>query len=285
MQQAVAQLPGHHHRDQHDDPLLVALAGASRRRPRWARRPTRIRCAAPAAARRDPTWPTAGAVPGLAAGVAGRSRRCTTVTATTCGLMDSALEIPYQVSLDTPVTGTTTMMGLACGLAGISPRPSARPARRVVAVDPGEQRDEHRYRQHHDPRALGELGHQEHHGGHGGRGRAEAVKGRLVLPVRWPGPPPVHDQAGLRQREPGEHPDGEQRDQRQGVARHGDEQRGRQHRQGPDPQRRTPAGHPAARTGAAGSGASLSRLASTGRPPKEVLAASASTIVMVRDIT
>jgi hypothetical protein len=47
----------------------------------------------------------------------------------------------------------------------------------------------------------------------------------------------VHDQAALRQREAGEHPDGEQRDQRQHVPAHRDEQHAGGDGQRPDPGR------------------------------------------------
>ena len=46
------------------------------------------------------------------------------MTASTCSLIDSATEIPYWASLDTPVTGTTTAVGLAWGLPGIPPMPA-----------------------------------------------------------------------------------------------------------------------------------------------------------------
>lgn len=42
------------------------------------------------------------------------------MTASTCRLMDSAREMPYSVSLETSVTGTTTAVGLPSGLPGIS---------------------------------------------------------------------------------------------------------------------------------------------------------------------
>ena len=69
----------------------------------------------------------------------------------------------------------------------------------------------------------------------GGDDGAEAVDGGAALPARRPRPPPVHDEAGLREREADEDADGEQRDQRVGVAVDGDEERAREHGEHHDP--------------------------------------------------
>jgi hypothetical protein len=75
-----------------------------------------------------------------------RAPTWTTVTASTCPLMDSACEMPHSVSLETPVTGTTTAAGLPSGLPGISPRPRAPPGCVVVVVNPDKHRDERGHR-------------------------------------------------------------------------------------------------------------------------------------------
>ncbi len=65
--------------------------------------------------------------------------------------------------------------------------------------------------------------------------RAEPVDHGAPAPAGRSLAAPVHDEAGLREREADEHPDGEERDERVGVAAHGDHE-GRGHeRQDHDP--------------------------------------------------
>ena len=95
----------------------------------------------------------------------------------------------------------------------------------VVGVDAEEEHDEGRDGDDDHPGALGELGDQEDDSGDGRDARAEAVDGGAAAPAGRAFPPPVHDQPRLGQREPDEHPDGEEGDQLVGVAVDGDEQR------------------------------------------------------------
>src|SRR5258708_28510463 len=152
----------------------------------------------------------------------------------------------------------------------------------VVAVDPGKEPDQRGHGEHHHPCSLAELRDEEYHRGHRGSDGAEAVDERLLPPMPRPGPPPVHNQATLRQGEAGENE----------MAKSG----------------MSASVFPRAATSSAADnipsaqmpGATTcrssrmakkcgrqfflaSKLASTGRPPNEVLAASASTTVMLSD--
>ena len=148
----------------------------------------------------------------------------------------------------------------------------------VVGADPHEEQDQERDRNHHHPGPLAELAEHEDQGGDAAGGATKAIDGAAPPPARGPRPQPVVDHPRLGQGEAGKDADGEQRDQRVGVPPGGGEKDRGEHRQHPDARSKTSRSPRMAKPW--GRRWSLaSRLASTGRPPKEVLAASASTRV------
>ncbi len=97
----------------------------------------------------------------------------------------------------------------------------------VVAPHAEHRDDEHRDRDRHEPRALGELRPDHDHRDETGRRRTDGVHGHATAPARRPDAQPVAHHPRLRQREGREDADHVEVDQAVGVRLVDDEQGGR----------------------------------------------------------